>query len=1037
MESQKPQERADDAKNRDERPPLKRRRQKPPEAEPASSSSKPGDPKFGNVIDIGDKFKKYGFWQAREGPLQDNPKALILFAGRSRPGDLSHCLARLGWVVCSVDTKSPKPTDVLEGTVWEVISGDIEAGYFEAVWIATPCGTFSPLRENPPGPRPLRSIQAIEGLPKDQLTDAEFKQVEEANELVKVSYIAAAYQNRAKKPWGIENPRHHPDKPQIWYMPLFKKLAELRGVQIVEFDQCRTNLPTTKPTRFMVKRLDFNSLDRKRCNHPKTEHKRPDGSTYMSAHGSTVQKWVDGPKGRERASVSQGGIYRGPVRHHRHGVPRHGRRGLAGEGAPSGAPLRRPPLIPLVASFLSPTDRERQNRLALGGMRNPAKSILRMPKVRNPAWQVRELLYKAQSLWPELTQAADAILSGDVPQEPSPEIVAAVRKTLIQMLGGSIEQRTRTARATTPIQASVIEAWGQAVGDPDSGTLARWLDHGAPLGFSQRIETTGIFPIIEDISGGTEEIHSIVRPLTNWENYKSAVEEREDLNQLIEDYTARGFCHKVKTMEEAKAELGREPILNRLGVVVKFSASGKKKSRIIWDLRESKANSFCHPAERVLLPKLLDVAESALRSHRKGAQVWLAAVDIRDAFMNVPAGDDKYMTVASKEDGKGNQELIIFDVLVFGSGSSPTIWGRYAAWLGRSSAAISPSSGIQIYVDDPSVVMEGPKSDAIRELTNILLWFNIAGFPVKLEKAEGGKKISWVGATIEASDQQREVTITIPKDKVEKLQATTQEFLRRPVAGHKQIRSYAGSLSFIAGLIPHLRPFLASLWAVLSVGKSMNDGAGTRRSGKLIHTRRIRPALRWMEALLRGSPAPLARTLSAFYSDIKATITTDASPWGIGGVLKINDKAVECFSSPIPQGVLEKFKAQTGNSKFNTLWEGLALLVAFRLWLQKLEYGAQVRARSDNMGVLYTIVGGRAKSADLNVLAREFSLDQALRLYRISWLSHILGVTNLEADALSRRFAPVPAEWPESLVGVPLVPVRINEDFWRIQEHNL
>ena len=58
MESQKPQERADDAKNKDERPPLKRRRQKPPEAEPASSSSKPGDPKFGNVIDIGDKFKK-------------------------------------------------------------------------------------------------------------------------------------------------------------------------------------------------------------------------------------------------------------------------------------------------------------------------------------------------------------------------------------------------------------------------------------------------------------------------------------------------------------------------------------------------------------------------------------------------------------------------------------------------------------------------------------------------------------------------------------------------------------------------------------------------------------------------------------------------------------------------------------------------------------------------------------------------------------------------------------------------------------------
>lgn len=552
-----------------------------------------------------------------------------------------------------------------------------------------------------------------------------------------------------------------------------------------------------------------------------------------------------------------------------------------------------------MASFLNPTDRERAKPAGTGWHAQPGQVYTEDAEDPQSSRQVRELLYKAQTLWPELRQAAEAILSGGTPCEPNTKIVAAVRRSMLQMLGGKDGPRHRTARATTPIQANVIEKWGQATGDPDSQTLAEWLDHGAPLGFSQKIKTTGIFPVIEDTTGEVDT-ESIVRPLANWENYRSAVEEKEDLDQLIDDYTARGFCHKAMSMEEATAELGREPVLNRLGVVVKHPPGGKKKSRIIWDLRESRANKFCHPAERVLLPKLLDVAESALKIQRKGSQVWLAAVDIRDAFMNVPAGDDKYMTVASKEDNKGKQELIIFDVLVFGSGSSPTIWGRYAAWLGRSTAAISPSSGIQIYVDDPSVVLEGSKSDATRELTNILLWFSITGFPVKLEKAEGGKKISWVGATIEVSDQQQDVTITIPKEKVEKLQATTKEFLRRPVAGHKQIRSYAGSLSFIAGLIPHLRPFLSSLWAVLSVGKPTNDGAANRPSGKLIHTRRIRPALRWMEALLQGNPAPLARTLSAFYSDIKATITTDASPWGIGGVLKINNEAIECFSSPIP-----------------------------------------------------------------------------------------------------------------------------------------
>ena len=97
------------------------------------------------------------------------------------------------------------------------------------------------------------------------------------------------------------------------------------------------------------------------------------------------------------------------------------------------------------------------------------------------------------------------------------------------MLGGSDEPRHRTARATTPIQANVIEKWGQATGDPDSQTLAEWLDHGAPLVFSQKIKTNGIFPVVEDTTGDLDA-ESIVRPLVNWENYRSAVEEKEDLD---------------------------------------------------------------------------------------------------------------------------------------------------------------------------------------------------------------------------------------------------------------------------------------------------------------------------------------------------------------------------------------------------------------------------------------------------------------------------------------------------------------------------
>ena len=198
------------------------------------------------------------------------------------------------------------PTDVMDDNIWGLIVEDIKKGYFDGLWVATPCGSFSPLRENPPGPRPLRSIDRIEGLPEEQLSTQELDQLLTANILVKKSYTAIAYQNRAKKSWGLENPKHSDDKPQLLMMPEIKILAGLRGVRHADFDQCRTGLETTKPTRFLYKRMDLSKLDGLRCDHERRVLSRPDGSTYTAAHESVVQKWVDGPKGRQRASKSQG-----------------------------------------------------------------------------------------------------------------------------------------------------------------------------------------------------------------------------------------------------------------------------------------------------------------------------------------------------------------------------------------------------------------------------------------------------------------------------------------------------------------------------------------------------------------------------------------------------------------------------------------------------------------------------------------------------------------------------------------------------------
>ncbi len=248
--------------------------------------------------------RRWGYWSGSG--RSNHPWALILFSGRARKGDLHQCLVSRGWTVCSIDTLSPKPTDLLDDSIWDEIRTDLINGCFKALWVATPCGTFSPLREKPPGPRVLRTVERIQGLKKSELTKAEQKQLRESNILVHRSSSACEAQRSSGLPWGLENPDHPDDKPSIWKMPEIEDLCMREDVDLTGFDQCRYGLETTKPTIFMSQKMDFSDIKEVRCNHPKVEREDSNGKKYQAAHQSTVQRWVDTEQGRQRASRSQG-----------------------------------------------------------------------------------------------------------------------------------------------------------------------------------------------------------------------------------------------------------------------------------------------------------------------------------------------------------------------------------------------------------------------------------------------------------------------------------------------------------------------------------------------------------------------------------------------------------------------------------------------------------------------------------------------------------------------------------------------------------
>ena len=251
--------------------------------------------------------RSYGYWILSKGMPEVKPWALVLFSGKSRPGDIQQALAAKGWRVCAIDIVSPSPTNILDDAIWQEVFTDLSSKAFEAAWIATPCETFSPLREQQPGPRVLRNLEYVTGIPREKLSLAEQKQLKESNILVQRSVASIAAQTNAGKAWGMENPDHGDNRPSVWKMPEVDKILKHKADSVIEFDQCRTGLATTKPTIIASKGLDFSELRGLKCNHEKQKFTRPNGSTYWAAHSNVVQQWITNEEGkRERASKSQG-----------------------------------------------------------------------------------------------------------------------------------------------------------------------------------------------------------------------------------------------------------------------------------------------------------------------------------------------------------------------------------------------------------------------------------------------------------------------------------------------------------------------------------------------------------------------------------------------------------------------------------------------------------------------------------------------------------------------------------------------------------
>ena len=300
-----------------------------------------------------------------------------------------------------------------------------------------------------------------------------------------------------------------------------------------------------------------------------------------------------------------------------------------------------------------------------------------------------------------------------------------------------------------------------------------------------------------------------------------------------------------------------------------------------------------------------------------------------DAFHQAPLHHQEARYTAALFRGK----YYVFRVLVFGSGSSPTVWGRFAAFLGRSTSAVCPPSHLrmEIYVDDPVYAARGPRGAAAREIGIALVWAATMGFPFAWRKSDGGQSLRWIGAL--ATVDLRSITVSVPPEKATEIAEPLAKAIRRNVVMRSTLRSLAGKISFLAGLVPNLKPYLATLWAVCTEPAEAAHHETSRRpacsSGcpgkrgvekalppRLVFTRQCLPGLKWLLAFFQNQRGTLERCyhFAGAPDELTLQAAVDASPWGIGGVLIRNGIVTEWFADDLTPGDEKRLRAKIGVS---------------------------------------------------------------------------------------------------------------------------
>ena len=965
----------------------------------------------------------------------------------------------LGFNIITVMADIINDIDLADDISWNMHLKELgPRGKFCASLWTPPCSTFTRVRSDTDGgPRVLRGNDGPELLGLPDLTPPEKEQVRLGTLLASRSGEGISMQSLAGRPWLIENPPEEVDNPSLFRVPPVASATGGNNVRRHVMPQCPFGSLSMKPTEF---RSSFEFIDPgpQSCPHPRRWWRLPPSGRWIrSQHpvlkdkfcAVTPAQWdamsqdertKPAPEFITRAAaaypsmlncflacqlipqacaaavstslVRQGrwnnvlacpGFFRTqqPVRPVQAGAGGSKRSAV---DATTIAVTKRKPVMCTPLRMQAADVRAAEDLRAIGGMRRPHQSVAKLPSVAKFGTQLRGLLDRFLADSPDLQGSILESIGSDVPSPgPSEARLEPLRARLAEFLGVSDWAPVADGDFSTCIRAGLLAGWQKMAGDPDCAVPCWLQSAGVPAGLRMQPEDCHIFPRTSLQANSPEDLETDFSTHTPYASVESDDMAWEEILGMVQKRWLRRF----DTLEEVTCYLGEAPVLSKFGMLTKVRG-GRVKRRLILDGKVSGVSAVASKLERILLPKLLDVAVDVMDIATANAHApddedaEFLVLDFQDAFWHMPLSlSERKWFVA-----RLRNQYFVYLRNAQGSRNAPGGWGRIAALLGRMTQSLFCRTGarIEIYTDDPCMTVWGTK--AVRDRTfaiSILLW-SLLGFPLSWRKGARGSSISWIGGQFSLKPGGAGVTVRIVQEIFDDSMKLVEDMLGSNVIPLRTLSTAVGKLAHISNLLTVWRPFMASLYAALHGPPPENCPPGC------IWRRQVETALKWFRsffALSRGFVERDFDTKCFLAVEVSLEIVLDASPWGLGGILLVNNVCKEFFASPLTELDEKLFLQVRGSPDGQQIWESLAALVALRLWRPAWgRHSLSLRVRGDSMTMLSLIVNLRPSTPQLGLIGREIAMEYAQAVFVPVVSEHIPGVANVTADQLSRWYMP-------------------------------